>query len=81
MTFPGAIPSISNKEADGKLDEEKLKGLVRALAYCPLMVKAKQGKSAFNRPLHLVQALLMLTESLVFAWVCTLLQGSIGIPS
>ena len=45
--------------------EDNLKGLVRALAYCPLMVKAKQGKSAFNRPSHLVQALLMLAESLV----------------
>jgi hypothetical protein len=30
------------------MDEETLKGLVRALAYCPLMVKAKQGKSAFT---------------------------------
>lgn len=30
------------------MDEETLKGLVRAAAYCPLMVKAKQGKSAFT---------------------------------
>lgn len=29
----------------GRIDEEKLKGLVRAAACCPLMVKAKQGKS------------------------------------
>ena len=29
-------------------NEEALKGLVRASAYCPLMVKAKQGKSAFT---------------------------------
>lgn len=36
------------KEADGKMDEERLKGLIRAEAYCPLMVKAKQGKSAFT---------------------------------
>ena len=36
------------KEADGGLDEEKLKGLVRAVAFCPLMVRAKQGKSAFT---------------------------------
>ena len=36
------------KKADGEIDEEKLKGLVRAEAYCPLMVKAKQGKSAFT---------------------------------
>ena len=36
------------KEADGGLDEEKLKGLIRAVAYCPLMVRAKQGKSAFT---------------------------------
>ena len=36
------------KEADGKISEEKLKGLIKALSYCPLMVKAKQGKSAFT---------------------------------
>lgn len=36
------------KAADGKLDEEKLKGLIRVLSYCPLMRKAKEGKSAFT---------------------------------
>ena len=36
------------KKADGKMDGEKLKGLVKAEACCPLMVKAKQGKSAFT---------------------------------
>jgi hypothetical protein len=36
------------KEAEGKINEEQLKGLVRAEAYCPLMVKAEQGKSAFT---------------------------------
>ncbi len=36
------------KTADGKMGPEKLKGLIRAEAYCPLMVKAKQGKSAFT---------------------------------
>ena len=36
------------KEADGKLDEEKLKELIHAASYSPLMVKAKQGKSAFT---------------------------------
>ena len=46
--YCGAFAIALYKEADGKLDEEKLKGLVRALAYCPLMVKAKQGKSAFT---------------------------------
>ena len=36
------------KMADGKMNAEQLKGLVRAEAFCPLMVKAKQGKSAFT---------------------------------
>lgn len=36
------------KESDGYLDEEKLPGLVKGASYCPLMVKAKQGKSAFT---------------------------------
>ncbi len=30
------------KEADGMINEEKLKGLIYALSYCSLMVKAKQ---------------------------------------
>ena len=47
--YAGAFLIALYKEADGKLDEEKLKGLVRAAAYCPLMVKAKQGKSAFTQ--------------------------------
>lgn len=46
--YAGAFLIALYKEAEGKLDEEKLRGLVRALAYCPLMVKAKQGKSAFT---------------------------------
>lgn len=46
--YAGAFLIALYKEANGKLDEEKLKGLVRAAAYCPLMVKAKQGKSAFT---------------------------------
>ena len=46
--YAGAFLIALYKEADGKLDEEKLKGLVLAAAYCPLMVKAKQGKSAFT---------------------------------
>ncbi len=46
--YAGAFLIALYKEADGRLDEEKLKGLVRAAAYCPLMVKAKQGKSAFT---------------------------------
>ncbi|MBQ3934372.1 MAG: L-2-amino-thiazoline-4-carboxylic acid hydrolase, partial [Clostridia bacterium] len=46
--YAGAFLIALYKEADGKLDGEKLKGLVRAAAYCPLMVKAKQGKSAFT---------------------------------
>ena len=36
--YAGAFLIALYKEADGKLDEEKLKGLVRAEAYCPLMV-------------------------------------------
>ena len=46
--YAGAFLIALYKEADGKINEEKLKGLVRAAAYCPLMVKAKQGKSAFT---------------------------------
>ena len=46
--YAGAFLIALYKEANGKIDEEKLKGLVRAAAYCPLMVKAKQGKSAFT---------------------------------
>ena len=46
--YAGAFLIALYKESDGKLDEEKLHGLVRAAAYCPLMVKAKQGKSAFT---------------------------------
>ena len=46
--YAGAFLIALYKEAEGKLDEEGLKGLVRAEAYCPLMVKAKQGKSAFT---------------------------------
>ena len=47
--YAGAFLIALYKEADGKLDEEKLKGLIRAAAYCPLMVKAKRGKSAFTK--------------------------------
>ena len=46
--YAGAFIIALYKEAEGSLDEEKLKGLVRAAAYCPLMVKAKEGKSAFT---------------------------------
>ena len=46
--YCGAFAIALYQMADGKLDGEKLKGLIRALAYCPLMVKAKQGKSAFT---------------------------------
>lgn len=46
--YAGAFLIALYKEADKKMDEEKLKGLVRAEAYCPMMVKAKKGKSAFT---------------------------------
>lgn len=46
--YAGAFLIALYKEADGKIGEKKLIGLVRAAAYCPLMVKAKQGKSAFT---------------------------------
>lgn len=46
--YCGAFAIALYKEADGRMDAETLKGLVHALAYCPLMVKAKQGKSAFT---------------------------------
>ena len=47
--YAGAFLIALYKEADGKIDEEKLKGLIRAESYSPLMVKAKQGKSAFTK--------------------------------
>ena len=47
--YAGAFLIALYKEADGKLDEEKLKGLIKAASYCPLMVKAKKGKSAFTQ--------------------------------
>ncbi len=46
--YAGAFLIALYKEADGKLKEEKLQGLIRAASYCPLMKKAKQGKSAFT---------------------------------
>ena len=46
--YAGAFLIALYKEAEQKPDEETLKGLVRASAYCPLMVKAKKGKSAFT---------------------------------
>lgn len=46
--YAGAYLIALYKEANGKLKDEKLQGLIRAAAHCPLMVKAKQGKSAFT---------------------------------
>ena len=46
--YCGAFAIALYKEAKGRMDEETLKGLIRTLACCPLMVKAKQGKSAFT---------------------------------
>jgi len=46
--YAGAYFIALYKEAKAKPEEETLKGLVRALAYCPLMRKAKEGKSAFT---------------------------------
>ena len=46
--YAAAVVIALYKEADGNMDEDRLKGLIRAEAYCPLMVKAKQGKSAFT---------------------------------
>ncbi len=46
--YAGALLIALYKEADGRLNEEMLKGLIRAASYCPLMKKAKQGKSAFT---------------------------------
>ena len=46
--YCGAFAIALYKEAEGRMDEETLKGLIRALAHCPLMVKTKQGKSAFT---------------------------------
>jgi hypothetical protein len=46
--YCGAFAIALYKSADGKMDEEKLKGLIRTLSYCQLMRKAKEGKSAFT---------------------------------
>ncbi len=46
--YCGAFAVALYKSAEEKLDEEKLKGLIRALSCCPLMRKAKKGKSAFT---------------------------------
>ena len=46
--YAGAYFIALYKEMDEKPDGETLKGLVRALDYCPLMRKAKEGKSAFT---------------------------------
>lgn len=46
--YAGALLIALYKEADGRLNEEMLKGLIRAASYCPLMKKAKQGKNAFT---------------------------------
>ena len=46
--YAGAYFIALYKEAEAKPGEETLKGLVRALAYCPLMRKAKEGNSAFT---------------------------------
>lgn len=47
--YAGAFLIALYKEADGRMAEEKLKGLVRAASFCPLMVMAKKGKSAFTK--------------------------------
>lgn len=46
--YAGAFLIALYKEADGKLTDEKLKELIHTVSYAPLMVKAKQGKSAFT---------------------------------
>ena len=46
--YCGAYLIALYKEADGRIDEEKLKKLVHDLSCCPLMVMAKKGKSAFT---------------------------------
>lgn len=47
--YMGAFLIALYKQSGGRLSEEKLKGLIRALTYSPLMVKAKKGKSAFTQ--------------------------------
>jgi len=46
--YAGAFVIALYKEAGGKLNEDKLKGLVKAAAYCPMMVKSKKGKNPFT---------------------------------
>lgn len=47
--YAGAFLIALYKEADGKINEESLKGLVRASDCCPLMVKSKARKECFHR--------------------------------
>lgn len=46
--YAGAFFIALYKEAKVHMTEELLQGLVREVTYSPLMVKAKQGKSAFT---------------------------------
>lgn len=46
--YCGAFLIALYKKAESKLNGDKLKDLVHELAYSPLMVKAKSGKSAFT---------------------------------
>lgn len=46
--YAGCFVIALYKAAEGNLKDEGLKGLVRAAAYCPLMVKTKRGKSVFT---------------------------------
>ena len=49
VMYAGALIIAFYKEAGEIMTEDVLIGLVRAASYCPVMVKAKQGKSAFTK--------------------------------
>ena len=49
VMYAGALIIAFYKEAGELMTEEVLTGLIRAASFCPVMVKAKQGKSAFTK--------------------------------
>lgn len=49
VMYAGALIIAFYKEAKEAMTEEVLTGLIREASYCPVMVKAKRGKSAFTK--------------------------------
>lgn len=46
--YAGALLIAFYKEAQAEIDEKALRALVHEVSHCPMMVKAKRGKSAFS---------------------------------